>query len=233
MAAVDLLEAPPEIRAGESQARVCGIERNPEYVRDFRHRVFLEIVHDQNGTLLVRESFERLEDNPARFEIERVDMRVVVERVLVEDLALVARSVPVVRSDAERDSEEPGRQRARTVVIVQMPMDDDEDLVGGVFEITFSHAEAPEAPADAIEVLFEQVTKEASFLRRSRSDDSFHTWVLELSPRFRHRALTLCSEDRFERHRAGQGARRRLRNGIALDQETRANEGNSTAELDA
>src|SRR5689334_17099996 len=113
-----------EIRTRETQARVGGVQRNTERLGDLRHRAIVELVQNEDSAALEPDLVEHLERERHRLPLHHVRQRIwpfvdVLGRV-VGDLQPVAREIAIVRSEAKRETEQPGPKRSRGLVLIEL-----------------------------------------------------------------------------------------------------------------
>jgi hypothetical protein len=160
-----LLELDPphrrcEAGAGESKARIGGVQRYRERRRNLGHRAAIDLVQDEDGPLFEREGRETAIDELLRLSPLH---RLLCARGAIDHfgkldalLEAVAGKPTMARSNSKSEGKEPGSQGSVEIARRQATMDLKKYFVRKILSIRFAYPETPERSPHVRELLLEE-----------------------------------------------------------------------------
>lgn len=161
-----------------AKSALAGADMKAERLGRVAQRKLLELDEDEYLTLLLRQGPKDGVDQEPRFMALGLLVRRLSARLNAGRLreTLNPSSVPLFRAtvvfgDAEHDAIDPGLERRTALELGPAAMDDDEDVLHGVFELRFGHPQAPQTAPHSCEMLGvdrAQRSDETGFGQRAR-----------------------------------------------------------------
>jgi hypothetical protein len=175
------------------QSKVCGAESalaganmKAERLGGVAQRKLLELDEHQQLPLLVRQGLEDSVDQAPRFAalgflVRRLSARVSDGRVgkPLDAPGVALFRAPIVFRDAQHDAVDPGLERGAALELGPAAMEDDEDVLHRILELSLRHTQAPKTAPDPREMLgvdrAQRCVESGGFERRVRLGWTFDT----------------------------------------------------------
>ncbi len=137
----------PELLAGDAEPRVNGVDGDGQRLGDLGHGEVVQVVHDEHLSALWADPVERCEHESSVlfrrdfFVGERPPVSGVDGGCWVH-LSVMTREASMSGSRARADAEKPELKGPCLIEGFELPMNDDEDVLRDVLDVTLANAES-------------------------------------------------------------------------------------------